>query len=55
MIRFRTYLDKDAEQEWIMKMVEKGWAFKSFLAGFYQDDAAGMRDVLILKGFERSE
>ena len=36
MIKFRMYMDKDAEQEWIMSMVEKGWAFQNFCAGFYQ-------------------
>ena len=35
MIRFKLYLDKDAETNWLNEMSEKGWAFKSFFAGFY--------------------
>ena len=33
MIRFKLYLDKDAETNWLNEMSEKGWAFKSFFAG----------------------
>ena len=36
MIKFRLYLDKDSETEWLNQMVEKGWAMKRFFAGFYQ-------------------
>ena len=35
MIIFKLYLDKDAETNWLNEMSEKGWAFKSFFAGFY--------------------
>lgn len=35
MIRFKLYLDKDAETNWLNEMSEKGWALKSFFAGFY--------------------
>ena len=36
MIRFRLYLDKDKETEWLNKMVSEGWALQSFFAGFYK-------------------
>lgn len=35
MIKFKLYLDKDAETKWLNEMAEKGWAMKSFFAGFY--------------------
>ncbi len=35
MIKFRLYLDKDKETEWLNEMSEKGWAMESFFAGFY--------------------
>lgn len=35
MIRFKLYLDKDAETNWLNEMSKKGWALKSFFAGFY--------------------
>lgn len=35
MIRFKLYMDKDAETNWLNEMSEKGWALKSFFAGFY--------------------
>ena len=35
MIKFKLYLDKDAETNWLNEMSEKGWALKSFFAGFY--------------------
>lgn len=36
MIRFRLYLDKDKETEWLNKMVSEGWGLQSFFAGFYK-------------------
>lgn len=35
MIKFRLYLDKDQETDWLNKMAEEGWAMKKFFAGFY--------------------
>ncbi|MDE5824818.1 MAG: DUF2812 domain-containing protein, partial [Lachnospiraceae bacterium] len=36
MIKFRFYLDKDAETEWLNQMSADGWAMKSFFAGFFR-------------------
>lgn len=36
MIKFRLYLDKDAETKWLNKMAEKGYAMTRFAAGFYK-------------------
>lgn len=36
MIRFKLYMDKDAETKWLNEMSEEGWAMKSFFAGFYR-------------------
>lgn len=36
MIRFRLYLDKDAEEKWLNQMAAEGWAMKKFFAGIYQ-------------------
>ena len=33
MIKFKLYLDKDAETNWLNEMSEKGWALKSFFRG----------------------
>ena len=35
MKRFRMYYDKDAEEVWLNKMCQKGWAMTSFFAGLY--------------------
>lgn len=35
MRKFRIYFDKDAEQDWIMKMSNQGWAFQKFFLGVY--------------------
>lgn len=35
MLKFRLYLDKDLEEEWLNKMSANGWAFKKFRIGFY--------------------
>ncbi len=35
MIKFRLYLDKDAETKWLNEMAEQGWALEKFAAGFY--------------------
>ncbi|OPZ93188.1 MAG: hypothetical protein BWY74_01234 [Firmicutes bacterium ADurb.Bin419] len=35
MIKFRIYYDKDAEQDWLNKMSNRGYAFKNFCLGFY--------------------
>ena len=35
MTKFRLYLDKDKETTWINEMANKGYALKSFCAGFY--------------------
>ena len=35
MTKFRLYLDKDKETTWINEMAAKGYALKSFFAGFY--------------------
>lgn len=35
MIRYRLYLDKDKETEWLNKMAQNGWAMKHFFAGFF--------------------
>lgn len=36
MIRFKLYMDKDAETKWLNEMSEEGWAMKSFFIGFYR-------------------
>lgn len=36
MIKFRLYLDKDAETAWLNQMAEEGWAMERFFAGFYR-------------------
>jgi hypothetical protein len=36
MIRFKLYLDKDSETDWLNKMSQKGYAFKKFILGFYK-------------------
>lgn len=36
MIKLRFYLDKDKETEWLNHMVQQGWAFTGFFAGFYR-------------------
>jgi len=33
MIRFKVTFDKDAEQDWLNDMCQKGWAFVNFCAG----------------------
>lgn len=35
MKKFRLYYDKDAEQDWLKKMSNQGWAFKKFFLGLY--------------------
>jgi len=35
MKKFRLYLDKDTEQDWLMKMSKEGWAFSKFVLGVY--------------------
>ena len=35
MIKYRFYLDKDAETAWLNQMAADGWAMKRFFAGFY--------------------
>lgn len=35
MVRFKLYLDKDEEQDWLQKMCNEGWGFKKFCLGFY--------------------
>ncbi|MCC2254212.1 DUF2812 domain-containing protein [Ruminococcus sp. CLA-AA-H200] len=35
MIKFRLYLNKDKETEWLNSMVRKGWALTGFKLGFY--------------------
>lgn len=35
MTKFRLYFDKDKETTWINEMAQKGYALKSFFAGFY--------------------
>ena len=35
MVKFRLYYDKDKEQDWLMEMVNRGWAVRSFFLGFY--------------------
>lgn len=35
MVKFKLYLDKDSETDWINKMSQKGYAFKKFFLGFY--------------------
>lgn len=36
MIKFRLYLDKDAETEWLNQMAAEGFAMTGFCAGFYR-------------------
>ncbi len=35
MKRFRLYYDKDAEQDWLNGMADRGWAFSGFFLGVY--------------------
>lgn len=35
MLRFRLYYDKDAEEAWLQKMVEQGWALRHYCMGVY--------------------
>ncbi len=35
MIRYRMYLNKDKETEWLNRMAADGWAMRRFFAGFY--------------------
>lgn len=35
MIKFRLYLNKDAETEWLNQMAVEGWAMRRFFAGFF--------------------
>ncbi|MDE6940930.1 MAG: DUF2812 domain-containing protein, partial [Lachnospiraceae bacterium] len=35
MIRYRMYLNKDEETEWLNRMAADGWAMRRFFAGFY--------------------
>lgn len=35
MIKFRLYLNKDAETEWLNQMAAEGWAMRRFFAGFF--------------------
>jgi len=35
MKKIRLYFDKDTEQDWIMEMSSKGWAFENFFLGVY--------------------
>ena len=35
MVKFRLYYDKDKEQDWLMEMVNRGWAVEKFFLGFY--------------------
>lgn len=35
MVKFKLYLDKDTETEWLNEMSAKGWAMTHFFAGFY--------------------
>ncbi len=35
MLKFRLYYDKDAEQDWLTKMSNRGYAFKNYFLGFY--------------------
>ena len=39
MIKFRFYLDKDAETEWLNGMADQGYAMTGFCAGFYRFDS----------------
>lgn len=34
MIKFRIYLDKEAEEKWLNQMAADGWAMESFFGGF---------------------
>lgn len=40
MLKFRWYYDKDAEEIWLRKMSQRGWAFKKFFLGFYTFEAS---------------
>lgn len=35
MLKFRLYVDKDAETKWLNDMAKKGYAFKKYCLGFY--------------------
>lgn len=35
MVKFRLYYDKDKEQDWLMEMVNRGFAAKKYFLGFY--------------------
>lgn len=35
MLKFRLYLDKDKETNWLNEMANQGWAMKGFFAGIY--------------------
>lgn len=39
MVKFRLYYDVDKEAEWLNEWSEKGYAMKSFFAGFYTFEA----------------
>ena len=39
MIKFRIYLDKEAEEKWLNQMAADGWAMESFFGGIYQFSA----------------
>lgn len=35
MVRYRYYVDKDKEQDWLNDMADRGWALEHFFGGFY--------------------
>ncbi len=39
MLKFRLYVDKDAEEFWLKEMSLKGWAFQRFCLGVYTFEA----------------
>lgn len=39
MKKFRLYLDKDKETEWLNQLAKEGYALKKFFAGVYTFEA----------------
>lgn len=35
MLKFKIYYDKDAEEDWLNEMSNRGWVFKKYFLGFY--------------------
>ena len=57
MVKFRLYVNKDRETNWLNEMVRRGYAMEGFFAGFYLFGACSPGEFIyqidITEGFFR--